>query len=160
MSGQSETKPTYRLIGFFRRGTSQPHSGANFIPPSSHIQSQQYVFPQLATCTGSRCGHSTLDRDRHPYRASRQVRIQNSFHFATTNTQGLIWTSLQQRHKLQHAILACRRYKWDPLALTEVRDTPGPLELNMVYIEEFLLLHHGRTAFLMPYHVHRAWSDS
>ena len=146
-------------MGLFRGGNPQPHSGANIIPPSSHDTRQPPAFPQFVACTGSRCGRK-LDRDRHPHRRSRKIRIENSFHFATINTPGLIWTSLQQRHKLQHALLACRKYKWDILALTEMRDASGPLELNMVYVEEFLLLHHGRVAFLMPFHVHTAWSDT
>ena len=149
-------KPTQRMIGIFRGGIQHPHhfGGANRFSPSSHAQPRL----SLQSTEGSRCGRK-LDRDRHPYRASRQVTIQNSFHLATLNTQGLEWSSLEQRHKLQHAILAARKYKWDLLMLSELRDRDNTNNIHMVYTEEFLFLQKGRVGCLMPFHIRRLWED-
>ena len=149
-------KPTQRMIGIFRGGVQHPHhlGGANRFSPSSHAQ----PCLSLQSTEGSRCGRK-LDRDRHPYRISRQVTIQNSFHLATLNTQGLEWSSLEQRHKLQHAILAARKYKWDLLLLSELRDRDNTNSMHMVYTEEFLFLQKGRVGCLMPFHIRRLWED-
>ena len=119
-------KPTQRMIGIFPGGVQHPHhlNGANRFSPSSHAQPRL----SLQSTEGTRCGRK-LDRDRRPYRVSRQVTSQNSFHLATLNTQGLECSSLKQRHELQHAILAARKYKWDLLLLSELQDRDNPKRL-------------------------------
>ena len=153
MSGQPVTKPLYRLTGLFRGAILQSSFGAPFDPTSSHAQ---HSLPQLVSVEGSRCGRK-LDRDRHPYRPSRGKVVTKSFCVSTFNAQSFQWDLLSQRHKLQHLILSHRKHQWDLMALSEMKDVAPEGNFHLIYIEEFLLIHKGRVAFLLPRHVYTLW---
>ena len=70
---------------------------------------------------------------------------------STFNVQSLQWDLLSQRHKLQHLILSHPKYQRDLLALSEMRPVEPSDNIHMVYMEEFLLTHKRRVAFLLPY---------
>ena len=151
---------TPRLIGLFHGGTHQPAStDANSYPVSGPTQN---LSPEAATFVKQPREHAAhgrkANRDRHMYRSNRQRAINDTLHVCTLNTQGMRWDQLDHKHRLQQLILACRKYEWDLVHLTELRHTPEAAEeLQLVYIEEFLLIQRGRVGFMLPFHTKKLW---
>ena len=68
------------------------------------------------------------------------------------------WDQLDHRHRLQQLILASRKYAWDLIQLTELRHAPEAAEeLQIAFIDEFLLVQRGRVGFLLPFHMRQLW---
>ena len=65
----------------------------------------------------------------------------------TLNVQGLNWCKIGHRNKLQTVITTARKQGLDALCLTELHFTA--LQVQTVYIEEFVLVCRGTVALLM-----------
>lgn len=73
------------------------------------------------------------------YRSIRQRAVNDSLRVCTPNTQAMSWDQLDHKHRLQQFALACRKYEWGLVHLTELRHAPEAAgELQLVYSDELI----------------------
>ena len=138
---------TLRLTGLFRRvplGAFDASASQNTYPMESEACADDRPSTFLKRLQGSKGGHCSL-RFRYPNRQSRNFLPSSGL--GTINTQGLTWSRVSHRPKLQSVLTLARAQHVDILCLTEMHSSTVSLEV--VYLEEFVVVCRGGVGLLL-----------
>ena len=140
---------TLGLTGLFRRvdpGASIPHGLQNNYPVEGTVKADKHPSPFLQCLQGS-AGGRCRTRFRHLYRKGAAQKPSGGLAVGTLNVQGLQWDRLTHRPKLTSVITIARDSQLDILCLSELHFTD--LQLQVVYLEEFVLIARGAVGILL-----------
>lgn len=152
----------FRLRSLFRRvdsETSAPRA-RNTYPVVEHntVLASPQPAPFVEVLRGSQkvCGRQR-NRRRRLFRRSFRLPRSAGLKLGCINTQGVQWNLAPHTHKLQVLLHAVRRQKLDVAFLTDLHFFT--LEIQYVYVEEFLLMCRGRVGILLRNSVATEWES-
>ena len=111
----------------------------------------------LTTMQGSKGGRCRT-RFRYLHRSNAAHKSSGGLAVGTLNVQGLHWARLSHRPNLAAVIHTARESHLDILCLSELHFTD--LQLNVVYIEEFVLIVRGAVGLLLRKPYAMLWEQS
>ena len=102
-----------------------------------------------------------LVQTRRQYRAAHVSRIEDIMSLCTHNVQGLCWSRLDNKLKLQRLVSDARDNGWHCTFLSDLHtaDAAAPA-LEILCIEEFVMIARGRVGFLISQCMLKLWEGS